>query len=125
MGTLACLNFDSRQVNGAAMRPSDKDFLGMFSRLLLRLRSAAEEEDPSFLATRRRSSLLAAPRVEYAPFLEVVKTALSENKNEYLTLFKRCGSGVCSRSMVQACDGCCGGTLHELNKRHATVLAEL
>lgn len=53
--------------------------------------TAAEEEDPSFLATRRRSSLLAAPRVEYAPFLEAAQRALEDNKNEYLALFKKCG----------------------------------
>lgn len=51
----------------------------------------------SFLETRRRSSLLAAPRVEYAPFLDTVKSALAENRNEYLALFQKyacCGTAL-------------------------------
>jgi sucrose synthase len=57
------------------------------------LSHGAEAEDPSFLTTRRRSSLLAAPRVEYAPFIDSAQKALADNKNEYLALFKRLTEG--------------------------------
>ena len=53
--------------------------------------AGAQSEDPNFLNTRRRSSLLAAPKVTYAPFLEGSQAALSANRNEYLQLFKKCG----------------------------------